>query len=419
VPTHTVHHRFLVDESHINPITEEIKLATLCVDYLNLPSFAEPPTEDTVLNGDYGFMEYAILNWTRHLEASAANAGNEQELMKHLVESLEIFIDLHWISPTANFMVSKRNSDRIRHFRDLPFYDKLEKTLVSSRKQLGFFGQMPAEEIALDLTDAVRYVRKTLERILSFPLASSMQANIDRKYGSNLFKCPRFSCQFFTTGFQSMDERDEHVEKHDRPFRCPVESCTGFAFGFVTEKDREKHMREVHSASLNQDQQFPTDKDIQESIMHKASEKITSLDEREAEAEEETASDAGNAVHIWRRTRSNQTEFICEYCGKIFKKKYNWKSHLLSHRTDRPYSCSHCGVAFVRLGDCQRHLRTQHGQREHVCSGVLKNGDRWGCNRTFSRADILKNHFKSTAGQACIRPLQEEELEPTGRGTMG
>src|SRR5436190_13752773 len=152
-----VSYSFLVDESHVIPAAEEIKLATLCIDYLKLPAFVDLATENMVLNGDYGFMDYAVLYWIRHLEAGILQADNH-ELMKQLAESLEIFIDSHWSSPTATFVVSKRNSERLQFFRAFPFYDKLEQTVVSTRKQLRFFGKMK-EEVALDLVDIVGNVR--------------------------------------------------------------------------------------------------------------------------------------------------------------------------------------------------------------------------------------------------------------------
>src|SRR5204863_9988975 len=138
---------------------------------------------------DYGFMDYAVLYWIRHLEAGILQADNH-ELMKQLAESLEIFIDSHWSSPTATFVVSKRNSERLQFFRAFPFYDKLEQTVVSTRKQLRFFGKMKKEEVALDLVDIVGNVRKVLERIVSSPMEPSVQQGIEEKYGSNLFKCP-------------------------------------------------------------------------------------------------------------------------------------------------------------------------------------------------------------------------------------
>src|SRR5438046_1259925 len=92
---------FLVDEFYVIPAAEEIKLATLCIDYLKLPAFVDVATENMVLNGDYGFMDYAVLYWIRHLEAGVLRSDDHEQLMKQLAESLEIFIQEHWNSPSA------------------------------------------------------------------------------------------------------------------------------------------------------------------------------------------------------------------------------------------------------------------------------------------------------------------------------
>lgn len=157
-------------------------------------------------------MDYAVLYWIRHLEAGVLQAEDHKQLMKQLAESLEVFIDLHWQSPSATFVISKRQSDRLRFFEALPFYDELQRTVVLTKKQLRHFGKMRKEEIALNLVDIVGGIRKILERIVSSPMEPFTQHDIEQKYGDNLFKCPRFSCQFFTTGFPSADERDNHVE---------------------------------------------------------------------------------------------------------------------------------------------------------------------------------------------------------------
>lgn len=356
-------------------------------------------------------MDYAVLYWIRHLEAGVVQADDHDHLMKQLAESLEVFIDLHWSFPTATFVVSKRNSERLQFFRALPFYDKLERTVASTKRQLRFFGKMKKEEIALNLVDIVGDVRKVLERIVSSPMEASVQQGIEQKYGSNLFKCPRFSCRFFTTGFPSADERDKHVGKHDRPFRCTDETCTGFVFGFTSAVEREKHMKETHSTAAVQDQEFPTDQDVQHSMQNKTMEEQATADPIES-SESEPEAEPQRLPPQKRFKRARQNEFKCEHCSKVYTKRYNLKSHLLTHATDRPYKCNDCGIGFARLSDHTRHMSKHTGEKGYVCRGVLQNGDHWGCGKSFSRADILSSHHNSKIGRACRLPwLQEQEQE--------
>ena len=40
--------------------------------------------------------------------------------------------------------------------------------------------------------------------------------------------------------------------------------------------------------------------------------------------------------------------YNCEFCGKQFKDKGNWKSHRYTHLDHKPHSCLKCGRGFIR-----------------------------------------------------------------------
>ncbi|GES57152.1 Zinc finger, C2H2-type/integrase, DNA-binding protein [Aspergillus terreus] len=376
---------FLAKAGHIDPAAEEIKLASLCIDYLNLPAFLSPPTEQGVLNGDYVFMDYAVLYWIRHLEAGAVRAEGKDQLMKDLAESLEIFIGLHWASPRATLEVSDRIHKRLQFFQDLSLYDKLAQTVVSARKQLRCFGPTKQDEIALDLVDIVQNVRGILERTLSSQI--ELQQDVAKKYGNNLFKCPRFSCHFFPVGFPSADERDKHIQRHDRPFRCTNETCPSFVIGFTSATDREKHMKEIHSSITAEDEEFPTEQEVQRSMDKSMPENDvpTSTDPIESSESETEAIHQ----HAPRPKRQRQTQFVCEHCSKVFGKRYNWQSHLRTHLIEQPCKCPECEVGFARLSDLKRHMRTSH--------------------MNARRADILRKHHTSRVGRACLDPFLRDQ----------
>ena len=144
---------------YVIPAREELRLATLCVDYLNLPGFCGKTVEPLLLGGYYAFMEYAISYWVRHLEAGIAERETSEEPsskeLTELTESLEFFLEKHWASPSSRLQVSARNVDRLVCFKEAPFYDTLEQVIVSTRKQIKFFGKMKKEEVALDLIEVL------------------------------------------------------------------------------------------------------------------------------------------------------------------------------------------------------------------------------------------------------------------------
>src|SRR5690606_30626620 len=132
----------------IDLAAEELKMATICLDYMNLKSLASPSSA-AVINGDYSLLDYATLCWIRHLEAGLNEAETHEDTMRTLAESLEIFLLKHWAEPTRPLAVSKRNRDKLAWFEGYGFFKNLLQSVVSARKQITFFGKMKKGEIAL------------------------------------------------------------------------------------------------------------------------------------------------------------------------------------------------------------------------------------------------------------------------------
>lgn len=102
-------------------------------------------------------------------------------------------------------------------------------------------------------------------------------------------------------------------------------------------------------------------------------------------------------------------QYACNQCDKVFHRPYNLRSHMNSHSNEKPFSCKHCGRRFTRGHDKKRHELLHEGSKRFKCSGVLKDGKtKWGCNKTFARADALGRHFRTETGWRCIRPLMRE-----------
>ncbi|KAH7308434.1 hypothetical protein B0I35DRAFT_464056 [Stachybotrys elegans] len=426
---HTTAKLFLIDKLHVIPVVAELKLACLCIDYLNLPAFTHTATESMVLDGDYGFMDYAVLHWNRHLEAGLSFLVDGHEpLVIELTESLETFIRNHWTSPSGQLTLSKSHKEKLRVFQSATFWNKLEAIVASTKKQQKAFGNMRKADIALDLVDKVVKAREALENTL--PTANKDEMR--EKYGTNLFKCPRFSCRVFTEGFSTAADRDKHVEKHERPFLCPIEKCTGFVWGFSTDMDREKHMARTHNKQVDKqhDLDFPTDQDVARSMqssripaeLHSSRfepvfvEQAPDTDQGAQvlpivpEPEFESESEPEPVPSYKRQKRPRQTEFKCEHCDKTFPKMWRLQSHLSTHGVNDGFACRFCGKGFARLSDCKRHEKIHTNEEQHTCFGYLKNGDTWGCRKSFGRAETLRSHHqKSKRGRNCIEPLRREQ----------
>ncbi|KAG7888043.1 hypothetical protein KL936_004061 [Ogataea polymorpha] len=116
-------------------------------------------------------------------------------------------------------------------------------------------------------------------------------------------------------------------------------------------------------------------------------------------------------------SRKQPRTFACPFsgCGKTFSRKMNLNSHIQStHEHRKPFQCDKCKQFFARHSDRRRHETNQHkNDGGFVCGGVLKNGEEWGCGKSFKRKDGLTAHWRSQkAKKKCLRHITNpSELE--------
>jgi hypothetical protein len=65
-------------------------------------------------------------------------------------------------------------------------------------------------------------------------------------YGSLLFKCDRVACYYHRKGFENSQDRDRHLQEHERPFKCPKAACLYGDVGFKSQANLAQHMEESH-----------------------------------------------------------------------------------------------------------------------------------------------------------------------------
>lgn len=92
----------------------------------------------------------------------------------------------------------------------------------------------------------------------------------------------------------------------------------------------------------------------------------------------------GELDRYWEGPDANKI-FTCTYenCGKKFTRRYNVRSHIQTHLSDRPFTCSYCPKSFVRQHDLNRHVKS------HMVSKYC----RCRCGKEFTRVEGYKKHL--------------------------
>ena len=375
-------------------------------------------------------MEYAVLYWLRHLEAGMSSAPLDQDdIYLNLTESLEVLIEQYWNEPTASVAsistsASKRTRDVLQHFIHHQSFPKIQLALVLTDKELKHFGDVRQQESALRIASVVKAVRRSIETYVVHSSNPDLAGAMRDMYGSNLFKCPRFSCRYFTVGFSTLDEREKHFERHERPARCADEHCRGFQIGFATQAQLDRHLKENHPDMTELHDNFPTDEDMIESTREVSPEPEIAIEDEPQLVQQPTnvPDSAGTQdleqpdfqpMHRRKNAKRQRTrqEYSCAHCERTFTKKFNWESHLTTHGNNQRLTCpfSDCGRTCARQSDLVRHMKCHDPESAVTCGGVLPDGQRWGCGVTFARHDILRTHHKSKKGRRCVAERDSEE----------
>ncbi|PYH69627.1 uncharacterized protein BO88DRAFT_443625 [Aspergillus vadensis CBS 113365] len=357
-------------------------LAVRCLTYLSFPHFdlnrAEHDVKSDMLDGFHQLYDYASACWAMHLEGGIL--GLEEGDLTRLCEALKGVVNLHWSESHKPIQHVERVCALLSPFNAIETteskdHNQLVQAVAWARKQSGQSGIGPCDEEALALWKVTARIRSVLENI---DTKGDEFKTIKRLYGVNRFKCPRVNCYYYHHGFRFLDQRNRHAKRHTRPYLCVVAGCPMEVFGYALEKELQKHLFDVHHINDASDGDEP---DFPNPIREKTS-----------------------------KSGRVEGKFRCTDCDKTFTQKKSLNRHQRSHASERSFLCTTCGKPFTRKEDCERHQGVHSSDKQqYVCAGTLKDGTKWGCNKSFARKDHFKNHFRPEKKNKCILPWLREK----------
>jgi len=275
----TLNSRYLVrkDGAFICATDAHKVVASTCLTYLCFRCFDElehTDIESFIQLGEYVLQGYACKYWLYHVENTVVDTADG---LQDFVELLQNFLKLR-SNPTYS-------NDGYRGIQPLiklrALQSKWPEVCASLKKIAAFayrtrdnleeFGNYLAlsphmgsmyliNVVANDtnpfkLEAALYQIQDCFEALAQSLCNTSVHPNsrcsdLHTFYGG-LFRCPKYTCIHFHTGFDTLGARDKHGLKHERMFKCTVEQCDFRFLGFQSESELKEHLS-MHSNQMKQ-----------------------------------------------------------------------------------------------------------------------------------------------------------------------
>lgn len=248
-------------KGYFDLVEEHQKVASLSLQYLVLAFFEAKLTDiemrSFVTQGCYSFMEYALQNWSKHVESCAAVlAVQDGTLFERLVELLENFINQHWIGSNSISSSTGGVSRALQPFKRHRVFEKLGRVMHSASIPSSA-NQESDQSALLDLDSTLARIRRLIEEIAIDNVGVEDSTRFRQYYGPNLFKCPKKECEHFHEGFADASSRQNHLRKHERPFSCPHTGCHYADLGCRSLRELNDHTARFHSSDGPSMSDFP------------------------------------------------------------------------------------------------------------------------------------------------------------------
>lgn len=122
-------------------------------------------------------------------------------------------------------------------------------------------------------------------------------------------------------------------------------------------------------------------------------------------------------IHV-QGVHYNLRPFPCKLCGKTFKTRYNYGSHMAQHKDIRNFQCPFCPRKCRKNYDLRIHIRTHTGEKPYSCTycqrAYSQNGDRMKherhCQQKTSVTLLVERYPDNEVMEVASREIDDQRL---------
>lgn len=248
--------RYLIKTGRVRIRSEELHIADFCLRYLNFGCFDANLTDVDIRGffrqGYYSFEDYAIAFWLDHVDSGTSQPlPLEANGLECLARNIGLFLNKHGSASPQN--LSSPSDQKSQCIRQCDFAQRLDSLALLARERR-------SNEDYLDLEVQLHRRRSIYEEdiVANTDLHKESVPTLLHLSRCSRFKCPKIWCESFSLGFQHREDRDKHVNQHERAFRCSFEGCVRAELGYETEKELKRHEKDSHPTVQSSEWAFPT-----------------------------------------------------------------------------------------------------------------------------------------------------------------
>ncbi|KAF4454890.1 zinc finger protein [Fusarium austroafricanum] len=241
---HPTAQRYLIERHLIMTSLEHANMSLFCSQYLVSKPFSAGADRQAIMSyaktGSYSFLDYAVQHWYDHAKFCINSIESlEPSLVDSVIKSLATFLNSY------GHKVTNTHHHNTGHDREV----------INIFQSLAADGYQRSKHLRIELR--TRLIRQQLEELYEKGFHSQQSVILDLYGPKQRLKCPKPWCSFFMGSFQTVEEREKHVRRHERPFYCPVEGCFASKLGFESASLLEQHQTSQHSKTTDE-LRFPT-----------------------------------------------------------------------------------------------------------------------------------------------------------------